>query len=230
MKNSVNGPYYSQARAEMLAYLPERASRVLEVGCGVGNFGALLREKYPLARLHAVEQNENAAAEAANLYDVVWVRDVGESLEDSEGNSFDLIVFNDVLEHLVDPWKCLVLARARLAPTGMVVASIPNMRFWPILSDLVFQGAWTYRDAGVMDRTHLRFFTKHSIRSLFEQCGYRVDQIEGINETWKKSMRWRVLNILFAGALRDCLYPQFAVTATPIAQPDESDDITKTPK
>lgn len=208
-------PYYAQPRIEMLAFLPAPVGRILEVGCGAGSFGVVLRRQYPEATIYGIECSPLVAEEAKKIYDHVWISDVCNALRNVRHEVFDLIIFNDILEHLVDPWLCLKLTRDQLSVNGTVVASIPNMRFWPILSDLIFQGAWTYREAGVMDRTHLRFFTKNSIRSLFEDCGYRVARLEGINKTWKQSTRWRVLNILLAGALGDCLYPQFAVVANP---------------
>jgi 2-polyprenyl-3-methyl-5-hydroxy-6-metoxy-1,4-benzoquinol methylase len=207
--------YYSQSRKEMLDYMPEMANCILEVGCGSGAFGLHMRRSFPKARLYGIEIDPDAAKEAAGIYEQVWEGDVCAVLSQSGGRSFDLIVFNDILEHIVDPWLCLKLARDLLLPNGQVVASIPNMRFWPILSDLFFQGNWNYRDAGVMDRTHLRFFTRKSIHELFNCSGYRIVSICGINETWKKSLRWRVINAFFAGRFQDCLFPQFAIVAIP---------------
>ena len=130
-----------------------------------------------------------------------------------------LIVLNDILEHLADPWECLALVRQMAHPRAHVVASIPNVRFWPILSDLVFQASWTYREAGVMDRTHLRFFTKESVLALFAESGLEVVGITGINKISRISLRWRALNLLFLGGLNDCLFPQFAVEAVPGSGP-----------
>ena len=206
-------PYYSQSRPEMLSFLPETASNILDVGCGSGAFGTVLRQRYPNSRLFGIEMNSLAAKEAKNVYDQVWEGDACKVLLQSPENHFDLIIFNDFLEHIVDPWQCLTLTQSLLDPHGRVVASIPNMRFWPVLSDLVFQGNWNYRNAGVMDKTHLRFFTENSILDLFNRCGYQVVKICGINETSKKSLRWKVINALMPGRFQDCLFPQFAVVA-----------------
>ena len=154
----------------------------------------------------------------AKIYDHVWQGDVCEVFSQEKGVAFDLIVFNDILEHIVDPWACLKLVKDMILPEGRVLASIPNMRFWPILSDLVFQGNWRYRDAGVMDKTHLRFFTKKSIENLFLDCGYSGVTICGINKTWRKSLRWRAINTLSLGRFNDCLFPQFAVVARPASK------------
>jgi len=210
-------PYFTQTRAEMLRFVPSGAASILEVGCGAGSFGAELRKAFPDACLYGIESNPVAARRAEEIYDRLWVGEVCDILRRDSDIRFDVIVMNDLLEHLVDPWHCLELCRGRMAPEGRVVASVPNMRFWPILSDLLFQCDWRYREAGVMDRTHLRFFTEKSIRRLFDESGYRIVELEGINRTWKISVRWRILNFLLLGRLRDCLFPQFAVVAAPEA-------------
>lgn len=205
--------YYSQSRPEMRCRIPQGVNSVLDVGCGAGSFGAALREDHPDWQICGVELFEDEAARAREHYNEVWAGDVHVILDQIQGRTFDVIVFNDLLEHLVDPGRALTQCRTLLAPGGHVLASIPNMRFWPALSDLLFQADWRYRDAGVMDSTHLRFFTKRSMIRMFESTGYRVVSIDGINKTWIKSLRWRICNALLGWQLQDCLFPQFAVTA-----------------
>src|SRR5690606_2217936 len=81
----------------------------------------------------------------------------------SGGHRFDCIVFNDVLEHMIDPWSTLESARAFLTPNGKVVASIPNIIYLPTILGVILRRRWDYRDSGVLDRTHLRFFAKANI-------------------------------------------------------------------
>lgn len=205
--------YYSQSRPEMRSRIPAGVRSVLDVGCGAGSFGAALKTEHPDWQICGVELFEDEAARAREHYDEVWAGDVHLVLNKIQGRSFDLIVFNDLLEHLVDPAQALQQCRSLLSPGGHILASIPNMRFWPALSDLLFKADWRYRDAGVMDSTHLRFFTEKSIVRMFEAAGYRVTAIEGINRTWIISWRWRIMNLLLGGSMQDCLFPQFAVTA-----------------
>jgi 2-polyprenyl-3-methyl-5-hydroxy-6-metoxy-1,4-benzoquinol methylase len=207
--------YYSQSRPEMRCRIPQGVNSVLDVGCGAGSFGAALREDHPDWKICGVELFEDEAARAREHYNEVWAGDVHVILDQIQGRTFDVIVFNDLLEHLVDPGRALTQCRTLLAPGGHVLASIPNMRFWPALSDLLFQADWRYRDAGVMDSTHLRFFTKRSMIRMFESTGYRVDAIDGINKTWIRSIRWMLCNAVLGGQMQDCLFPQFAITATP---------------
>ncbi len=196
-----------------MAIVPHSSMSILDVGCGGGDFGVGLRQKCPSAEIFGIEINQEVADRAPALYSKVHVGDVNAVLRQLPDAGFDLIVFNDLLEHLVDPYSCLASCQRILQPGGRILASIPNMRFWPALSDLVFQAEWRYRDAGVMDETHLRFFTEKSIRRMFDEAGFAIEQIHGINKTWIFSWRWRILNLLFRGQLKDCLYPQFAVLA-----------------
>ena len=198
----------------MLPYLPETARRVLEVGCGSGAFAAVLKGARN-AYVAGIEPQPAAAAQAAGRLDRVIEGDIDAGIEQLGGERFDCIVFNDVLEHLIDPWAALAAVRPLLGAGGVVVASIPNMRYMPVLKDLVLQGQWTYRQDGVMDQTHLRFFTQASIRSLFESSGYRLRRIDGINGLvfpWK----FALLNRLSGGRFADVRYQQFAVVAEPV--------------
>jgi len=206
--------YYSHSRRELLAYIPASPRTVLDVGCGCGAFGAELRKRYPECRLHGIEMNVEAAREASATYEKVHRGDavciVGELAR--AGASFDTVFLNDIVEHLTDPPALLNSVRRLLKRTGCLIASIPNVRFWPVLWDLLKHGNWRYTDAGVLDRQHLRFFTQRSIQELFTMNGYGVDRIHGINAVplpWKL----RILTSVFHKAFTDTQYPQFAVVA-----------------
>ena len=146
--------------------------------------------------------------------------DVNGGILELRGQRFDCIVCNDVLEHLVDPWDTLKRLHPLIAPGGVMVASLPNMRFMPVLKDFVLKGEWRYVDQGVMDRTHLRFFTRKSMRALFEESGYQLTQIQGINAIrfpWK----FGLFNKLVFGAFADAQFQQYAcvVRHAPISEP-----------
>ena len=129
------------------------------------------------------------------------------------GRRFDCIIFADVLEHLVDPAALLRAVRQHLSPGGVVVASLPNVRHYAVLADLLLRGDWDYADYGVLDRTHLRFFTHKSIRKLFAETGYELTRMEGINGP--TSRRGRVLSRLLPTPLQDIQYLQFVCVARP---------------
>ena len=126
---------------------------------------------------------------------------------------FDCVVFNDVLEHLVDPYSVLEEIKKFLSPEGVIVASIPNIRHAPVLFDLVVKGNWDYAEYGVLDKTHLRFFTKASIKKMFSNSGYELIQMNGINRS--VSIKGKIISKLLIGAISDMKYIQFACLARP---------------
>jgi 2-polyprenyl-3-methyl-5-hydroxy-6-metoxy-1,4-benzoquinol methylase len=169
--------YLDVPRADMVAFIPQTARVVLDVGCGRGGFGAELKRQRPNIRVIGIEADPDAAASAHERYDHVVV---GLYPDNAPPGPYDCIVFNDVLEHMVDPWGALSDSRHLLAETGHVVASIPNVRYWPVLRALVY-GDFAYTSDGVLDRTHLRFFTRRSMHRLFADAGLQVERLVPIS-------------------------------------------------
>src|SRR5215831_5540035 len=174
--------YFTEARPEMLPFVPANCRRLLDVGCGTGTFGASLKQNRQI-EVWGVEPFASAAAKAADKLDRV-ITGPFEPETDLPAGAFDCIVFNDVLEHMVDPEQALRYAKILLSPGGTVLASIPNVRHLPVLWHLAVRGRWEYGDCGLLDRTHLRFFTKSAILSMFQNEGYEVRSIAGINPYW----------------------------------------------
>jgi 2-polyprenyl-3-methyl-5-hydroxy-6-metoxy-1,4-benzoquinol methylase len=170
--------YVDMPRAEIVPLVPQGAVRVLDVGCAYGGFGATLKEVRPGVEVWGIEPAQRAAGEAAARLDRVIVGHYPQDIPPQE--HFDCVVFNDVLEHTLDPWEVLRQTNDILAPAGAVVASIPNVRHWAVVWSLLRAGRWTYRDSGLLDRTHLHFFTRQSMIELFETTGYHVARIEPI--------------------------------------------------
>jgi len=170
--------YPDIARREMAALVPRDAQRILDVGCGRGGFGAALRAERPV-EVWGIEPNRSAAEVAQSRLDVVLHGRFPDDLPISA--QFDCIVFNDVLEHMADPWSALRVSVRFLSSSGVVVASIPNVRHIDVLFDLAVRGDWPYQDQGILDRTHLRFFTVRSAQRLFEESGYVVERTELLN-------------------------------------------------
>jgi 2-polyprenyl-3-methyl-5-hydroxy-6-metoxy-1,4-benzoquinol methylase len=203
--------YYGHSRHEMLRYIPATAKRILDVGCGSGEFGKLLKS-FICAEIWGIDVNTLAAGDAKSRLDQVLVGDIEEDSFDLPLNYFDCIVFNDLLEHLKWPWQTVQTFRAFLVKNGVVVASVPNVRYFSHLRSLLLHKEWVYGDAGILDRTHLRFFTVKSIEAMFRQAGYDVVTLEGINKS-RVSIKFRVANWLLGGGLDDMRYPQFACVA-----------------
>jgi 2-polyprenyl-3-methyl-5-hydroxy-6-metoxy-1,4-benzoquinol methylase len=170
-------PYPFYERPEVAALVPP-ADRLLDVGCGRGGFGYALRAaSVPVRELWGIEPSPEAAADAEHHFDRVIIGSYPDCLTEDAGR-FDVVVFNDVLEHMLDPWSALEYTRdSVLTERGIVIASLPNIRFWPILWDLVVGGSWRYTETGTLDRTHLRFFTRSEMLNLFTTSGFEAESI-----------------------------------------------------
>jgi 2-polyprenyl-3-methyl-5-hydroxy-6-metoxy-1,4-benzoquinol methylase len=196
--------YFEHLRAELVDLLIAPPRRFVEIGCGTGLTGAEVKRRYPAAVVDGIEYSPAAAAEAASRLDHVHAGDVGQMDLGAlyEPGSIDALLLADVLEHLYDPWNLLVRVRPFLAPGAQVIASIPNVRNLALLRELA-AGAFSYVPAGLLDVTHIRFFTRAEILRMFDQTGYEV--------TW-------------VGNVRDPRIPDIAVTAFPVNL--EAGDIT----
>lgn len=207
---------YSATRDELGPYVPRNAERVLDVGCGVGGFGVTLRNLVPRAELWGVEPVEEAADEARRVYDRVLTGLFPDDGHDLPAGHFDAVFMLDVLEHMVDPEAALRAARSLLAPGGVLVASIPNVRHWDVWWPLVRHGTWTYTETGLMDRTHLRWFTRSSIAELFAEAGWDLVSLDGINRS--EPVGWKAKAVArLARRSEDFFFVQYAVVARPRA-------------
>ena len=203
--------YVDDPRAEVGPHVPRAARSVLDVGCGRGGFGLTLRDVLgSQARLVAVEPVASQAtlARVGHGYDEVYTGYFPDALADS-GERFDLVTFNDVLEHVIDPAVLLAAAIERLHPSGWVLATIPNVRFLPVVLDLVRRDRWDYADWGVLDRTHLRFFTRSTMVELLESAGLVDVRAAGVNSVFGLSRfrRYRPL----AGRIGSAEFMQYVV-------------------
>ena len=203
--------YFVEQRLEMVDLVPIDAKRILDVGCSAGGFGAAVKSRREV-EIWGIEMMPKAASAAAEVLDKVLPGTFQDCWPNLPRKHFDCIVFNDVLEHMEDPYAVLRDSRELLGSNGSVVASIPNVRFYEVVRDLVWNGRWNYRDWGVLDRTHLRFFTRQSIAEAFTNAGYVIDRLYGINPA-ELSREYRILNFLSGGRLAEMRYPQFAVRA-----------------
>lgn len=166
-------------RREVAALVPVSTRRLLDIGCARGAFGALLVERG--IEVWGVEPDEESAIVAADRLTKVIVGSYPAAVP--PGERFDCITFNDTLEHLLDPRGALIAARDHLSAGGVLVASIPNVQHASVALPLLLKGRWDYTEDGLLDNTHLRFFTKQSMRGLLESAGFVVDEQLAINIT-----------------------------------------------
>jgi len=160
----------------VLGLIPPQVSRVVEVGCSTGGLALALKARQPGVQVIGLELDARAADIARSRCDAVHQLDIdaaGPELFQQLAGA-DCWVFGDVLEHLRDPWRVLAEVRRVLAPGGCVVTSIPNAQHWSVQARLNM-GAFQYEATGLMDRTHLRWFTRQTMLEMFAQAGLRVD-------------------------------------------------------
>jgi 2-polyprenyl-3-methyl-5-hydroxy-6-metoxy-1,4-benzoquinol methylase len=211
---------YRQSRAEMLALLPEHFTTVLEIGCDEGDFAARLA-----GEVWGVEPQAEAATIAAGRLHRVLVGTFESTRAAMPENYFDVVVCNDVIEHMTDHDAFLREIRAYIAPGGVLIGSVPNMRHYRALFELLVLRDWDYRDSGVLDRTHLRWFTARSLRRSLERAGYAIERFQGINGGIRFGWsRQRLPHALFGWALialtlggwHDIRFMQFAFRVRPV--------------
>lgn len=188
--------YYDQARPDVAALVPPHCRRVLDVGCGCGELGRRLRERGH--HVTGIELVPEMAHRARRCLDQVVTADIERGGFPFPPASFDAVIFADVLEHLLDPWRVLREAVAVLAEGGVVVASIPNVQNIDVLRRLL-RGRWDYRERGILDFGHLRFFMLHSIRALFAQADLELIHV---GHRYRRSWWRELLCLLTAGRAR----------------------------
>lgn len=206
-------PYYLQSRPEMLQYLPERFSTLIDVGCAEGFFGAAVKRAFPEAEVWGLEPSPEVAREAERRCDRMISCPLEHAGAQLPSSYFDVVTMNDVLEHLPYPEPGLALVQRILKPDGRLVLSLPNVRYYLNVRDLVFRKDWEYRDFGILDRTHMRFFTQKSAVRTLTDHGFEVSLVEGINEEQHK-LHYRALFALAPSFFRDARFPQFAIVAS----------------
>lgn len=164
--------YYTQARPELVALVNPAGLRVLEVGCATGAMGAALLDQ-GAREVVGLDLFEPAVAEARQRLTAAHRVDLNAlpDLPYPDGH-FDLVTCADVLEHLVDPAAVLRHLRRWLADDGRLLVSIPNVRHESVVLPLLVNGEWAYQDFGILDRTHLRFYTRSGVLRLLEDAGF----------------------------------------------------------
>lgn len=163
---------------KLLAQVPENARRILDVGCGSGDFGAALKARQE-CDVTGIELDEETAQQAFTCIDQVVVGDVTHIAPLLPRGHYDAIVLGDVVEHLVDPVPVLEALKLSLAPGGMMLFSVPNVRHWSIVK-MLLEGDWVYQ-AGLVSPGHMRFYTRKSFGRTAARAGLDVKMVDRID-------------------------------------------------
>jgi len=211
MINEKSEQVYSSTRQEMTQFLPSEYSKVLEIGCNVGNFRQFLNKP---CQYWGIEPFEEAANIAKTKIDKILVGFYDNVINEIPNNYFDLVIANDVIEHMEQPWNFLKSIKEKMTEKASLVLSIPNVRYYNNLKNLLFYKDWEYVDAGILDITHLRFFTEKSIIRLLNENGYQIEKMQGINpiRVRKRRLPLYLLAKFIFGA--DIKFLQFGVKVT----------------
>lgn len=170
--------YYHGGRPEVARFLPEAYARILEIGCGDGGFRLLLAGE---CEYWGVEPEAAAAEKATSHLHQVLQGTFEQVMDRLPETYFDLVICNDVIEHMMDHDVFLREIQKKMTPGGYLVGSIPNVRYYKNLSALLFLKDWKYTAKGILDSTHLRFFTQKSLTRVFKAHGFAVERLEGLN-------------------------------------------------
>lgn len=199
--------YYSHNRKDVLMLVPEEARRVLDVGCGAGSLGKELKKSG--AEVFGIEISPDACEAAGKKIDKVFLCDAEEFSPPFSDKYFDCIIFADILEHLRDPQATLEKYRRYLNDDGRVISSIPNVRYYKLIIRLL-RGSWDYSDSGLLDKSHLRFFTLINIKEMFEEAGYKII---GLERNIVAARGFKILNFLLSNWLKEFLTYQYYIVA-----------------
>jgi 2-polyprenyl-3-methyl-5-hydroxy-6-metoxy-1,4-benzoquinol methylase len=230
--------YFDHVRPELLALVPDTARRVLDIGCAAGRLGEAIKARQP-TEVTGIEMDAAAAADARNRLDRVMVCNVEQMDGEVEASSFDCIICGDILEHLDDTEAVLRRAHGWLAPGGCLIASIPNVRHHTVLRALL-DGNWTYEPAGLLDRDHVRFFTRKEIERVFHETEFKIDQLQFVpgpgHDEWESQGRPGAVKIgrLHIGGLspddaEEFFVYQFLVVARPEKNAKLTPDVSNAP-
>ena len=171
-------PYQQHFNPQMLDVLAHPPRVLLDVGCSSGILGHYVKGLHPACRTIGIEPNRATAELAAQNLDQVLCGKFEDFTLEKEGialGSVDTVVMADVLEHMYDPWHVMVNLKPYLSPDAQVILSIPNTRHLGLMQGLLDRGMWTYAEKGLLDITHIRFFTLKEIANFLSQTGYRME-------------------------------------------------------
>lgn len=208
-------PIHEIHNDEVLKLIPETSKKIIEIGCSSGALAREFKKNHPDVHWVGVEIDPDYAELAKRHCNTTIVANLDEVEQDfyRAYSDRDCWVFGDVLEHFRDPWAVVRNIRSVLPNNGCIVACIPNAQNWSLIARLAV-GDFRYEDMGLLDRTHLRFFTRQTIFELFEAEGFKI--AEGTTRT-VEAPKQEILELIGKIAEARGCHPALAMAdATPL--------------
>ena len=201
--------YFQNVRHDIIKLVADGKNKVLEIGCGNGITLVSLKKLGKadfIAGVDIVDLGQKEILDKFVLGDIEKIEKLP-----FEEKFFDVIICADVLEHLVDPWKVVKNLKKFLKEDGVFIASIPNIRHYKVLFEVFVKGSFKYVDAGILDKTHLRFFCKKNMIEMFEEAGLKIEEIKSDLDFNGISLKKRIFNFLTFNKFYDFFVTQFII-------------------
>jgi 2-polyprenyl-3-methyl-5-hydroxy-6-metoxy-1,4-benzoquinol methylase len=202
--------YYAGARYEVLENIDLRNVKTfLDIGCGNGATLKVTKENNPEIELWGVEYMPEQAEKVKSITKNILVGAIEDNIKNLPDNYFDVITMLDVIEHLTYPEEVLKSLKSKLTKDGVLVSSIPNVRFVKNLYKLLVLKDWKYEESGILDYTHMRFFTSKSIIRMYKKLDFEILKHQGVIPLRRDFKKWLLFNIASVFIWNDTKYLQF---------------------
>lgn len=194
----------------ILGIIKGKGLKILDVGCAHGNLGKHLKAKGNF--VYGIEISKTMGEEAKKVLDEVIIEDIEKIELPWPSDFFDVIICNNILEHLFDPKAVLVKLRKHLRDDGIIIVGLPNVANWQIIKDLLL-GKFEYTDIGLLDNGHIRFFTPKSAIRLLNECGYTQIKFIPTVVNFPFLCRWKIVRLVILKIFRHLFVYHFIIVA-----------------
>ncbi len=199
--------YYCRARNWPSLFDIKSNAKILDIGCGTGSLGKYLIDRYEsnVTGLDIVQDNYQESSKVLNR---AIIGDM-ETMDIKElGGDFDYIIFSDSLEHMIDSNKVIEIVKTLLTSDGTLLISMPNVRNFRVTFPLLLSDSWEYKDEGLLDWTHMRFFTYSSILDLLDLHDFKIFRVK---VDLPISSKVGIINLLTFGLLKKHLTSHYFI-------------------
>lgn len=209
--------YFSNARIDLLNLIPKekKMGSLLEIGAGSGDTLLYAKNNRFADKIYGVElcEIENSNQDS-NEFEKFIIGNIEEIELDFDEDSFDAVICGDVLEHLINPYETVSKLKKYMKKDAIFIASIPNIRYWRVLKEIIFEGDFKYVEAGILDKTHLRFFCKKNMKKLFLDNGF--DIINVVSNVYLNGGKTEIFNKITLKKIEEFLATQYHIVSKKI--------------